>query len=62
MAAELAGAPPKQAAPLPRIQLIDALRGFALLGIVVVNITFFASAYKLTGLSDPSYSGAVSTS
>ena len=61
MAAE-AGAPPKQPAAPPRIQLIDALRGFALLGIVVVNITFFASAYKLTGLSDPSYSGAVSTS
>lgn len=36
-------APPP--APPQRIELVDGLRGFALFGILVVNITYFASAY-----------------
>jgi uncharacterized membrane protein YeiB len=52
--------PPADRAAPPRIELIDALRGFALLGIIVVNVTFFASAFKLTGLADPNYSDAIS--
>ncbi|MGI9556644.1 MAG: DUF418 domain-containing protein [Solirubrobacterales bacterium] len=40
-----------------RIELIDALRGFALLGIIVVNVTFVASAFKAVGLADPDFAG-----
>ncbi len=38
-----------------RIELIDGLRGFALLGIIVVNVGYFASTY--IGLSDPVFGG-----
>lgn len=38
-----------------RVGLIDGLRGFALLGIIVVNVGYFASTYS--GLSDPSFGG-----
>ncbi|MGX1884996.1 DUF418 domain-containing protein [Streptomyces sp. NPDC055287] len=38
-----------------RITDIDALRGFALLGILMVNITYVASAHHGTGLEDPSF-------
>ncbi|GIF02644.1 DUF418 domain-containing protein [Actinoplanes siamensis] len=38
-----------------RIPAVDALRGFALLGILMVNITYFASAYHGTGLEDPGF-------
>lgn len=41
-----------------RIEALDALRGFALLGIVVVNAgNFFASGYTLLGESDPRFAG-----
>ncbi|MBJ7459032.1 MAG: DUF418 domain-containing protein [Thermoleophilaceae bacterium] len=44
-------APP---APPQRIQLVDALRGFALFGILAVNIVYFATAYGAdTGLVNP---------
>jgi uncharacterized protein len=39
----------------PRIQDIDALRGFALLGILVVNITFAASGFPIHVAEDPAY-------
>ncbi|WP_329110019.1 DUF418 domain-containing protein [Micromonospora sp. NBC_01699] len=39
----------------PRIGDLDALRGFALLGILVVNIAFFASGYPFHLVPDPSY-------
>jgi uncharacterized protein len=43
------GSPPAN----ERQSLVDALRGFALLGILVVNIASFASAYYGVGLPDP---------
>ncbi|NLU83254.1 DUF418 domain-containing protein [Rhodococcus sp. HNM0569] len=39
-----------------RIRDVDALRGFALLGIFVVNITFMASAYPGNLVEDPAFS------
>ncbi|WP_084161760.1 DUF418 domain-containing protein [Nocardia sp. BMG51109] len=42
-----------------RIRDVDALRGFALLGIFVVNITFMASAYPANLVADPAYPGAL---
>ncbi|MEV2256252.1 DUF418 domain-containing protein [Streptomyces sp. NPDC050147] len=43
-----------------RLAQVDALRGFALLGILMVNITYMASAYHGTGLEDPGLGGPVS--
>ncbi|MBB5917300.1 uncharacterized protein BJY24_006212 [Nocardia transvalensis] len=42
-----------------RIRDVDALRGFALLGIFIVNITFMASAYPGNLVTDPAHSGAL---
>lgn len=39
-----------------RIADVDALRGFALLGILVVNVTFFASAFTIYEIADPAFS------
>ena len=39
-----------------RVHDVDALRGFALLGIFVVNITFMASAHPGNLVEDPSFS------
>ncbi|CPI56070.1 Predicted membrane protein [Bordetella pertussis] len=39
-----------------RLAHLDALRGFALFGILVVNIGVFASVYYGTGLPDPAFS------
>ncbi|MFF3838549.1 DUF418 domain-containing protein [Streptomyces sp. NPDC001930] len=38
-----------------RLAHVDALRGFALFGILVVNIGYLASAYHGTGLADPGF-------
>jgi uncharacterized protein len=39
-----------------RLPQVDALRGFALLGILVVNLTYFATAYPWHGVDDPAFS------
>ncbi|MCK2212515.1 DUF418 domain-containing protein [Actinomadura sp. ATCC 31491] len=36
---------------------MDALRGFALLGILVVNIAFLASGYRMAGQAEPAFDG-----
>jgi uncharacterized protein len=36
-----------------RIASVDALRGFSLLGILVVNIAFLASGYRMAGMAEP---------
>ncbi len=39
-----------------RIEIVDGLRGFALLGILVVNITYFATAFTYDrGIDDPAF-------
>lgn len=38
-----------------RIADIDGLRGFALLGILVVNLTFFSSAFTIYEIADPAF-------
>ncbi|MFI6576885.1 DUF418 domain-containing protein [Nocardiopsis sp. NPDC050513] len=38
-----------------RIPQVDALRGFALLGILIVNIGYLASAYHGSGIEDPAF-------
>ncbi|MFI6739918.1 DUF418 domain-containing protein [Nonomuraea sp. NPDC050451] len=38
-----------------RIASVDALRGFALLGILVVNIAFLASGYRMAGMAEPAF-------
>ncbi|RDJ27657.1 DUF418 domain-containing protein [Bosea caraganae] len=40
-----------------RVVALDALRGLALLGILLVNIRHFASAFYGVGLADPLFSG-----
>jgi uncharacterized protein len=44
-----------RALPPPRLLHLDALRGFALLGILMVNITAFASAYFGLAAPDPAF-------
>jgi uncharacterized protein len=46
---------PENPVASPRIDALDALRGFALLGILMVNIGAFASAYYGAGLADPAF-------
>ncbi|MBE1586862.1 DUF418 domain-containing protein [Nonomuraea angiospora] len=38
---------------------MDALRGFALLGILVVNIAFLASGYRMAGMAEPAFQSPV---
>ncbi|RSE93562.1 DUF418 domain-containing protein [Achromobacter aegrifaciens] len=44
------------AAPHARLEQVDALRGFALFGILVVNIGVFSSPFYGAGVADPAYS------
>ncbi|GGY43068.1 DUF418 domain-containing protein [Streptomyces tanashiensis] len=50
----------RQPASGTRLAQVDALRSFALLGILMVNITYMASAYHGSGLEDPGLGGPVS--
>ncbi|WP_396267726.1 DUF418 domain-containing protein [Ideonella sp.] len=50
-------APPVLPAAPPRQWGLDALRGLALGGILVVNIQWFSSAYQWRGLPEPSFVG-----
>ncbi|GGK40356.1 hypothetical protein GCM10010124_36360 [Pilimelia terevasa] len=49
--------PPRPAGS--RLVNVDALRGLALAGILLVNIGYFASAYKGTGIPDPAFARPV---
>lgn len=54
----MAGIPPmsdSQPLPTPRLDPVDALRGFALLGILAVNIGVFADPYYASPVSNPAY-------
>jgi len=42
-----------------RLLNVDALRGFALLGILAVNIWLFADPYFASGMNNPRYAGAL---
>ena len=48
-----------RAFPPPRLLHLDALRGFALLGILMVNIASFASAYFGMAVPDPAFARPV---
>ena len=54
--ASTAGATANRAPAGQRLHDVDAVRGFALLGIFVVNITFMASGYPGNLVSDPAFS------
>ncbi|MEV0716618.1 DUF418 domain-containing protein [Asanoa sp. NPDC050611] len=54
-----AAAPARPGTAARRILDVDALRGFALFGILVVNIAFFATAYPWHGVDDPAFSSGV---
>lgn len=49
--------PPLSTTTIPRQWDLDALRGLALGGILVVNIQWFSSAYQWRGLPEPSHHG-----
>ncbi|MFJ8677534.1 DUF418 domain-containing protein [Streptomyces sp. NPDC093589] len=49
---------PATSAGRTRLTDLDALRGFALLGIVLVNATYFASAFHGSGVADPAVTTA----
>ncbi|MEQ4717735.1 DUF418 domain-containing protein [Nonomuraea sp. B19D2] len=38
---------------------MDALRGFSLLGILVVNIAFLASGYRMAGMAEPAFQSSL---
>lgn len=56
-----AGAAAGAVAAPRRLSGVDALRGFALWGILMVNIAFMASAYRGTGMDDPAFGSALDT-
>ncbi|MFB6892454.1 DUF418 domain-containing protein [Kitasatospora sp. NPDC056327] len=52
---------PATAGPGRRLADVDALRGFALFGILTVNITYLASAYHGTGVDEPGFGSPLDT-
>ncbi|MFB9628133.1 DUF418 domain-containing protein [Nonomuraea helvata] len=38
---------------------MDALRGFSLLGILIVNIAFLASGYRMAGMAEPAFQSSL---
>ncbi|MCE4053585.1 DUF418 domain-containing protein [Pseudomonas sp. Au-Pse12] len=48
-----------RSAPAARLDQVDALRGFALLGILAVNIWSFADPYYASPVSNPAYSSGL---
>lgn len=50
---------PKGPGSTGRVHDVDALRGFALLGIFIVNITFMASAYPGNLVDDPNFAAPI---
>lgn len=57
---ELGAGPPRPSAPGERVDVLDALRGFALLGILLVNIEFFRgpALYALLAGAPPALGAA----
>ncbi|WP_262107087.1 DUF418 domain-containing protein [Arthrobacter sp. Marseille-P9274] len=53
--------PAASAGAVQRVADLDALRAFALLGILCVNIWYFADPYAITGIPNPDYSSPVDT-
>ncbi len=51
--------PDDRAPSIRRILDVDALRGFALFGILLVNIWYFASGYAFHRVADPAFSSAL---
>ncbi len=56
---ELTTPPSTPRAKVRRLADVDALRGFALFGILMVNSTYLASAHHGTGLEDPGFDSAL---
>ncbi|GAA3749252.1 DUF418 domain-containing protein [Plantactinospora mayteni] len=50
---------PSSETPGRRLGDVDALRSFALFGILVINIAFFATAYPWHGIDDPAFSSGL---
>ncbi|NUW42443.1 DUF418 domain-containing protein [Nonomuraea rhodomycinica] len=48
-----------QGARASRITSVDALRGFSLLGILLVNIAFLASGYRMAGMAEPAFQSSL---
>jgi uncharacterized protein len=53
--------PAGSAEAVQRVADLDALRAFALLGILCVNIWYFADPYAITGIPNPDYSSPMDT-
>lgn len=52
----------RRRAEAPRIEIIDALRGFALFGILIVNIAYFSTAYiNIRGIANPEATSTMDT-
>ncbi len=52
-------APPIEGSDQARLMNVDALRGFALFGILVVNVWVFANGYYGSGAHDPAFDSGV---